>query len=69
MPTSRNGDRRSDAPTAAAHPAAVEAALCGLLQALRVDPQAMRLTPEEADALLSHLRQGRHERVSRALPV
>ena len=69
MPTPRNGDRRPDAPTAAADPAAVDGALCGLLQALRVDSQAVRLTPEEADALLTRLRQGRDERVPRTFLV
>jgi hypothetical protein len=69
MSPPRNGDRRPDAPAAAAHPAAVEAALCGLLQALRVDHRAVRLTPEEADALLTRLRQGRDERVPRTFLV
>jgi hypothetical protein len=68
MPTSRPGDRRPEDSGAAA-PMAVEAALCDLLQALRVDPRAVRLTPEEADALLSRLRQGRDERVSRTFLV
>jgi hypothetical protein len=69
MPTPRNRDHRPDAPTAAADPAAVDAALCGLLQALRVDPQAVEITPEEADALLTRLRRERDGRVPRTFPV
>ena len=68
MPTSRPGDRRPGGPGAAG-PVAVEAALCDLLQALRVDPRAVRLTPEEADALLTRLRRGWNERVPRTFPV
>ncbi len=69
MPTPRNGDRRPNAPTAAADPVAVEAALCDLLQALQVDRRAVRLTPNEADALLACVRRGRNERVSRTFLV
>ena len=69
MPTPRNRDHRPDAPTAAADPAAVDGALCGLLQALRVDPRAVKLTPEEADALLTRLRRERDGRVPRTFPV
>jgi hypothetical protein len=57
MPTPRNSDRRPDAPAAAADPAAVDVALCGLLQALQVDPAAVELTPDEEDTILTHLRQ------------
>ena len=57
MPTPRNSDRRPDAPAAAADPAAVDAALCRLLQALQVDPAAVELAPEEEDTILTHLRR------------
>jgi hypothetical protein len=67
MPISRPGDRRSDSP-GAADPVAVEAALCNLLQALQVDRRAVQLSPEEADAILTHLLREGDERVPRTLP-
>ena len=69
MPTPRHRDHRPDAPTAAADPAAVDAALCGLLQTLRVDPRAVEITPEEADALLTRLRREWDGRGPRTFPV
>jgi hypothetical protein len=64
MPTSRTEHHRPEGP-GATDPVTMEAALCGLLQALQVDPRAVRLTPGEADALLAHIHV-RRERERRA---